>query len=85
MKPHNVKRFKKPIKFVCKSCGKDFRTPSIKTIADMTKHDGASLNCYHCGFLYMVKDKKLVDFHKELNRSDPKWPVDGKGTASFDI
>lgn len=85
MKPHDKKRFKKPLKYKCKVCGGTFSSPHVKTKGDMIKYDGATMDCPHCGFIYMVKKGKLVDFNKELHKTCPEWPEDGKGTGYIEL
>jgi hypothetical protein len=86
MKPHQPPKLK-PLSLRCPCCRKSFSSPSIKRKVHLVKHDGATLGCPNvgCGKLLILKDGKLLDFHKYLNKKDRRWPKDGKGTGSVAI
>ncbi len=66
----------------CIKCNQDIAkaTPEV-----MKEYEGATADCPHCGALLIIKGGKFLDFHEYLNREDPSWPKDGKGTGCIEI
>ena len=70
------------IRFECPNCKGGFGIPGISSFAEA---EGATCDCPHCGDLLLFAEVALVDFHAHLHASDPRWPVDGKGTEVIEL
>jgi len=42
-------------------------------------------DCPECGGLLLFEDGKAYDFHAKLHSECPRWPKDGRGTASIEV
>ena len=69
--------------FTCIACEKKF---GIGFEGDVV---GATANCPSCGKVLIFVDQDGItgveDFHKWMNKQNPKWPADGKGAESITL
>ena len=65
---------------MCPSCNKDI-DPSKYGIENWSEGNDATMDCYHCGQLLLVREGHLKDFHQTLHAEDDRWPEDGNGTG----
>jgi uncharacterized protein YbaR (Trm112 family) len=47
--------------------------------------EGATLDCYHCNAILLIRNGIPVDFHKTLHEEDSRWPENGNGTAYVEL
>jgi len=71
----------KRLTHITTECGHQFRTNyPARTLA------GATIDCLHCDSLLIFRRDargtavRAYLFHREMNRTDPRWPADGTDT-----
>ena len=69
----------------CPCCKKKFKLKDIRNKGDLQKWNGATADCIHCGNILVIDKCKFKPFHKWLNKKNPSWPSDGKGTGYIEF
>ena len=42
-------------------------------------------DCDKCNTLVLYDHEEVLDFHAVMNKDNPSWPKDGKGTMSIEL
>lgn len=82
MRMENTKRTKSGCFFKCPTCHNTFRVSSLR---DHRHGDDSTCDCPHCGELILIVKGKARKFHREMHKTDPVWPKDGRGTGWIEI
>jgi hypothetical protein len=57
----------------------------VKLEIDAEYVKSASVDCCECGFMMLIEENKVYDFHKKVHENCSEWPENGEGTGFVDL
>lgn len=66
--------------FMCPVC-----LAELEFSVSVEEAEGVTTDCSVCGALLIVKESKVLDFHKWMHSRHSVWPADGIGTGMVNV